>query len=75
MPELKLYLSERNKEMNDKVRDYLETFWLEYEEKTTEYERPKLQIEQNENQEVYRGIMEIKEGLEELELDEFERRF
>lgn len=76
MPELKLYLSERNSELNKEVRDYLETFWLNYTESITDYERPKLEVKRNgDKEETYRGLTEIKEGLKELDIDDFEKRF
>jgi hypothetical protein len=75
MAELKLYLPENDISSNDDVKDLLETGWLDYEEETTDFERPKLEVVYEDEENLYVGLNEIREGLEDLDLSGFERRF
>jgi len=74
MAELRLYLSEKNI-ANDKAKNLLETAWLEYDERKTDFERPKLEVIYEDKEELYIGLEEIRNGVEEIDLTGFEKRF
>ena len=75
MAELKLYLTERDNSSDDEAKNLLETAWLDYEQETTDFERPKLEVVYEDEENLYVGLNEIREGLEKLDLSGFERRF
>jgi hypothetical protein len=75
MAELRLYLAEKDISTNDEAKNLLETAWLDYEEETTDFERPKLEVVYEDEEKLYVGLNEIREGLEDLDLSGFERRF
>lgn len=75
MTDLRLYLAEKNVSTNEEAKNLLETAWLDYEEETTDFERPKLEVAYEDEEKLYVGLNEIREGLEDLDLSSFERRF
>jgi len=75
MADLRLYLTERDISSNDEAKNLLETAWLDYKEETTDFERPKLEVAYEDEEKLYVGLNEIREGLEDLDLSSFEKRF
>lgn len=76
MPNVTLYTPDENDEMLEEAEALLETAYLDYNTKASDdVISPKLEIERDNGLEVYRGPKEIREGLEETDLEDLDRKF
>ncbi len=76
MPSVTLYTPDMEDELFKEAEDLLETAYLEYDtELSDEAISPRLEIQREDTLEVYRGPQEIREGLEEMDMEDLDRRF
>lgn len=76
MADITLYTSDTEDELFCKAEDLLETAYLKYKTEIDEdIQVPKLEIKRDDRLEVYRGLKEIDDGLNETDLESLDRRF
>lgn len=75
MPSVTLYTPDRDADSFKEAEALLETAYLDYDTEISNETVPRLEIERGEKQEIYKGLNEIRQGLDNTDLKDLERRF